>query len=524
MLPRIATPVTVPTPSPQEHAGEAGTIQRPSLSAESLANLRAAVVLRLLEAMRHHIEQGDKGPSDAGNAARQLLDILFEAMNGIPYGDGKTNEAARRLALLLARLPAEARPAMERLLTTVISAAPTRVLMEIIRSPGGPEAQRLALALLTAAGRIAPAENQSSNTSAQRFATVETQLIASAMNPRKEGTLQTGRSGPTGDGRSLQAALIRLFEGAIEPHPEQGAPDEMASGTTRSPRASHSEAQHVQTSQRSGISAPIHVGAEKQETQADGGIAETFDGSADIDDSSATRAGEATAKQPLREVRATQDGMLRRISAIVANLSEDDALVLRLILQAPLPELPAPGVAERRPANTSVPTSGSLADSSDLAFAAEREQSDEAVAARTKPASRPGESSDSSQAEPDRNEAAARTAANAGALPERPAERALAPAVMRDGVPVAFVPYLPAQDEVEVPEMPRVDEGEEEELSEDSGGSETGQGDSDDEAPNEQLEQEDDPDLERRRQKVERFVSPPGPGDAFYQKLGDYWI
>ena len=46
---------------------------------------------------------------------------------------------------------------------------------------------------------------------------------------------------------------------------------------------------------------------------------------------------------------------------------------------------------------------------------------------------------------------------------------------------------------------------------------------SDDDAPKEQLEQEDDPDLERRRRKMDQFAGPPGPGVAFYQKLGDYW-
>ncbi|HVK92454.1 MAG TPA: hypothetical protein VM468_13800, partial [Mycoplana sp.] len=181
------------------------------LAPEALANLRAAVLLRLLEAMMRQIERS----GDGNDTALQLLGFLFDAMKELPARNGRDDEASRRLSNLLSRLPPELRPRMERLLAVAFSTAPTRVLMEIIRNPGGPEARQLAQTLLAAAGaegeQPPPKRSHDLSASGARLPAMW----------RKEGRdLPSGAAnGASGDGRALQAALRRLFGGAADMHP-----------------------------------------------------------------------------------------------------------------------------------------------------------------------------------------------------------------------------------------------------------------------------------------------------------------
>jgi hypothetical protein len=142
MLPRVATTTGTSQPSPALQAG--GSVDasaRPQLSAAALANLRADVLLRLIETMLKHLP-----PSAEANPSRDLLETLLVALKTLP---GREGENGRKLADILAKLPPELRPSVEKLISTVLSSMPTRSLIEIIRNPNGPEAQKLATLIAT---------------------------------------------------------------------------------------------------------------------------------------------------------------------------------------------------------------------------------------------------------------------------------------------------------------------------------------------------------------------------------------
>lgn len=555
MLPRIATPVTVPTPAPQAPATEAAPAPvRQQLSPEALANLRAAVLLRLLEAMMRQLEQG----GDQGHAARHLLEVLLEAMKALPPRDGAEGDATRRLALLIARLPAEMRPAAERLLATVLATAPTRILMEIIRNPAGPDAQRLAQALLAAVKApggdpAAPAASQA------RFIPGEAQLVAAATGDRQR------QREASGDGRSLQAALRRLFEGGAEPLsdrpartgprsasapalPQQdaAAPIPKRADIGPLPQQRTQEAPPV-----AGRTTAMPANAEAGNLPANGRDAlrpEVPDRGPAIADRSraapeAGRSPVTSAALPTAAVGREYEGVLRMIAGIVADLTADEALVLRLLLQAPLPDLPdvseAPAsaaamsemtedgdeTAGRLRTETAMPDRSAVAAGTDMRGPSTSEAENAARAAvqpqraleDETPAGRPPVAAEDS-------EAPART--SPVPLPPQLPERAALPQ-FRDGLAVPFVPYLPAQDDLEPEDRRRQPSGDEEETTDTSdengsdgekAGGDAGAGDggqTDDEA--------DTPEMAKRRQKIDDLVGPPDPGFAFYQKLGEYW-
>ncbi|MBB3976433.1 hypothetical protein GGQ64_001622 [Rhizobium azooxidifex] len=564
MLPRIATPVTVPIPSPPDSATEAApAAARQQLSPEALVNLRAAVLLRLLEAMMRQIEQG----GDKGNAARQLLEILLEAMKALPPREGGDGDATRRLALLIARLPAEMRPAAERLLATVLATAPTRILMEIIRNPAGPDAQRLAQALLAAVNEpggkpAGPAASQ------PRFIPGEAQLAAAAANDRQR------QRDTSGDSRSLQAALRRLFEGGAEPLsdrparigqrsafapalPQQqqqvaaasaGKSVEAGTGSSGQPQQRMPEAPLVgRTPATPANTEASRLAADTQEPAA--GPDTLNRGRSPIADrgTAAPEAGRASAIStavPTIAAGREPEGVLRMIAGIVADLTADEALVLRLLLQAPLPELPElperialapsmPDVAEgsedsagRLRAANAMPERSTLAAGGEAPGPATTEA---ANAARPAVAQPQGVAEDKTQA--GRPAAAAEDAdapvrPPAMPLPPPLPERAALPP-FRDGLAVPFVPYLPAQDDLETQEPRRREPPEDEEETTDTAG-ENGAGgeqaEDDAEGEAEGYPSEDDtPDMAKRRRKIEDLVAPPDPGFAFYQKLGEYW-
>lgn len=555
MLPLIATQVTVPIPS-QEPTSEGSVEGRPALSAEALANLRAAVVLRLLEAMMRQVgRSGDKG-----NAPLQLLDVLFAAMKALPPRGSKDSEPSR-LANLLARLPAEMRPSIERLLTTALSVASTSVLLEIIRNPGGADARRLAQTLLAAAARETPGVKQPpAPQGGQRFASLEAQLAASRsvrQNP------QAGASkANTGDVAILQVTLRRLFEGGTDPRPGHSGPrseprivtDAVSSKAVASAGAN---AQGAASAPRDGtprsaegtrLNSPSFPppavgeptkGMDDDHPQPDieaenddrptGKPRPTGGGGSEARNSASVKAPEAR----------TQESMQRLIAGIIANLTEDDVLILRLLLEAPLPELPPAAAdlsllpdadaeptedqpAPGRQANTSGETGGSKSAGPDTLRSETAGGDTDVPAASVVP--RKDENTEAQQNRPDNGDRAARVAGSTVPLPDRAAERPPIPLALRDGVGVPVVPYLPAQEDVEGPEGRHREEADEE-ASDMADGNPPNEGDAEAGEQEQQPEHEAEPDsdLARRRGRVEEFVGPPDPGVVFYQKLGDYW-
>src|SRR5690606_28756960 len=100
-------------------------------------------------------------------------------------------------------------------------------------------------------------------------------------------------------------------------------------------------------------------------------------------------------------------------------------------------------------------------------------------------------------------------------------EKLLATAVLREGVPLAFVPYLPAEEDVVWPDSR---EAEKDEAADDGQTGEDGGEPAEDDPGQEAAEEEPETaDMARRREKAAEMVGVMEPGLVFYQKLGDYW-
>lgn len=571
MLPRIATSITVPIPSTTEPAGEAAPDgARPVLSAEALANLRAAVLLRLLEAMMRQIERGgdDVGSDGGGNSgnngvSRQLLDALLAAIKTLPQRGGAGEDATRNLANLIARLPAELRPSTEKLLTAVLASTPTRILMEVIRNPGGPDAQRLAQALLSAAAQIGSDDDAPAVVrTPQRFFPAEA-LLAAAVRREREA-VQPGREGIV-DSRSLQAALRRLFEGEKEtntgaparpalpalredaptpsrkPAPEEASrPQQPAPRPATEPQAPVREDARAPGRPASEVNRPLAGTANPMPTT---GGREVTAGAAQTTNMGEPVSAPVSAPMAVNTGR-EQKGVMRLIAGVVANLSEDEALVLRLLLQAPLPEepdMPAPQLVPEQEGDDQpekLPRAANTVQAlATEATAARAPEQAPAEAARGRAAAAPA--SLTPPADSETQAGRPRTAVHgepaparppAVAPPDQPAERPPLPTIMREGFAVPFVPYLPAADDLETREARRKDEAEEDKptaedeetpedrTQDDSAGEGDAQGDGQEPAA-----EADTPDIERRRRKIEDLVGPPDPGFAYYQKRGEYW-
>ncbi|MBD9374208.1 hypothetical protein IB238_16420 [Rhizobium sp. ARZ01] len=547
MLPRIATPITVPIPSQEATNEVAPGGSRPALSAEALTNLRAALVLRLLEALMRQVGQN----GDKGNVALQLLDVLFAAMKALPPRNGQDNEPARRLAALLSRLPAEMRPSIERLLTTAFSVASTRVLMETIRNPGGPDAQRLAQALLhAAAAEQHDGEQPAARGESQRFANLDARLAASARNVRQGLSPGAGATSP-GNGGELQAALRRLFETGIDsrtavarsPAPTQAPATPVAPAETSGHGADRGQNTGVPRSNES-----TRANSQAASSTAPGQLASGMDEGqsshieADNDDrpiGKSTGATENARDEAVKRANVpTQESVRQLIAGIVSNLTEDETLILRLLLGAPLPESSAPSgdqsLPPEPPADNSA--SGQPAEGADLsndAAARSRagldpsslEAAEGDTDASKAPVARQEDGGDEAL-KPENSDKAVRPAANAVPQPDRPAERLPIPVVIREGIGAPVVPYLPAQDDLDSLDAVQEEKAEDDEEGSDTDGeNETDEGSGEGNDQDLPMEQEPvaDPDLARRRSRIEAFVGPPDPGFTFYQKLGDYW-
>lgn len=119
----------------------------------------------------------------------------------------------------------------------------------------------------------------------------------------------------------------------------------------------------------------------------------------------------------------------------------------------------------------------------------------------------------------------ARPAAQPATVVDVTPDRLLPAAMPRDGIPLAFVPYLPAEEDLEWSEntSPEDDEA----ADEDAAGDEAeGEGESAAQQDAEAGSSDDEPesaDMARKREKTAEMVGVIEPGLVFYQKLGDYW-
>ncbi len=493
MLPRVAPTTGISQPSPQAGAAADAAV-KPQPSAAAIANLRAEVLLRLIETMLKHMPR--TAEPDPG---RNLLETLLSALKTLPGSEG---ERARKLADIIARLPPELRPSVEKLMGTVLSAVPTRSLVEIVRNPNGPDALKLA-ALLSAG--LQPDDLPGAERQARPVGLTAQQLAAVG----RHGAQQAGQV--PGDARILQTALKRLFDldGGGKPRP---AGDGAASaGADRSTVETSSAARPPTLAARASDQRPVDAaqaairhqgGAEEIETTPPIPKHEEVSAKGQIADP----AGRALARGVLEAVArdAPSAQLMQAVAQLMENLSPEEATILKALLERPLD----PAIEQE----LALMVGEHAEDGEAPAIAAEKARSETAQqAALQRPAAQEDEALPLPQA---RN--AALPAAVAEVLPDR-----LPPAaILRDGVPLAFVPYLPAEQEVAWPESREAEE--EEEASGDEPDGDESEGEADAEPDGGEGEPES-ADMARRREKTAEMVGVIEPGLVFYQKLGDYW-
>lgn len=508
MLPRVAPTTGTAQPAPALPAGvSSDAVARPVPSAATLANLRADVLLRLIETMLKHMP-----PAAEPNAGRDLLETLLTALKTAP---GREGENGRKLADLLAKLPPELRPAVEKLINTVLSSMPTRTLMEIVRNPSGPDAQKLAT-IIAANVNTAALSTPANDRQVRPMGLTAQQLAAVA----RQGTPQLANP-VAGDIRALQSALKRVFD------LDTGRPSTIASrtgdadaarqpatATNRLPAdpgslpkadrppltAGRAAGQPVETIE----AAPRHMGdAEDIETTLPAARRGGQAGRAQL------AVGQVLARSVLQAVARDMPPalLMQAVTQVMETLSPEEANFLRALLDRPLDPSAEQDVAL------------AAADLPEEAAESTAKSAKSATEAAQQPASLPQAADDDGKplALPQTREAVQATIADATP------ERLLTALPLREGVPLAFVPYLPAEDETEW----RDDrEAEQEEAAEDDGlegddqSGEEHAADADGETGESEPES---PDMARRREKTADMVGVIEPGLVFYQKLGEYW-
>ena len=497
MLPRVAPTTGVSQPSPALQAGApADAAATPQASAATLANLRAEVLLRLLETMLKHMPRTAE-PSPG----RDLLETLLAALKAMPDSEGGN---ARKLADIIARLPPELRPSVEKLIGTVLSAMPTRSLVEIVRNPNGPEAQKLANLLATSLqpGDLSGTERQ------QKPVGLTAQQLAAV-----------GRHGPQqaaqvlGDARALQTALKRIFdlEGSSKPR--------SVAGQTSAPSG---EAEHILSNSgntaaraESRLPNPAARATDQRPVDAAQSVIRHQDGAEDTQAASPTlkreevparaqisnAAGQALARSVLqavaRDVPPAQ--LMQAVAHLMENLSPEEANFIRALLEHPFDPAIEQELAQIASEHT------------EEAASKPRPKAGEPEAAAPQPSAEPDDAASAPQAR-----AAAQSMAVADVLPER----LPAAAIPREGVPLAFVPYLPAEEDIAWPES-REAEQDDAPGEDDPAGEEDGEEMQED--PGSGEPEPESPDMARRREKTAEMVGVIEPGLVFYQKLGDYW-
>jgi hypothetical protein len=546
MLPDLATTIGTSQVPPAVRPGvSADAGAKPQISAAALANLRADVLLRLIETLLKHL------PATGGpDANRNLLETLLAAIKSLP---GRDSENGRKLAGLIAKLPPELRPGVEKLIATVLSAVPTRALVEIVRNPNGAEAQKLAHLIAASLPHEDGAESPAATAGRQQkpLALTAQQLAAVA----RHGSEQASQLEKTtvSDARALQSALKRIFDqdgtrpGAIaaraaEPAAARQAADASAlaaridAATTAQTRVAGAETR---------VAAEPFAGAAEAAVEQDG-AEETVAAKRETPPArgeTANTAGRALARGVLHAVaRDVPPALLMAaVAQLVAGLSPDEAKYLRALLERPF----EPGMAE--PDAGIIDIDLSLADDSAPELAEGDGAADDARQASVTEdgdgAAGPDDSPELALTQPKARTETAQTAAlptrqvaeqdelPTTRLPEgaRPATTAdgmpdalPATAVLREGVPLAFVPYLPAEEDVDWHEGAEKDEtkDDDEATNEEGDRGEEAGAESDDEAA---AEEPEGADMARRREKTADMVGVTEPGLVFYQKLGDYW-
>ena len=489
MLPRVASTTGISQPSPALQAGvTADAAASPPVSAAALANLRAEVLLRLIETMLKHLPR-----TAEPNAGRDLLETLLSTLRTAP---GREGESTRRFSDILAKVPPELRPRIDKLIGTVLSAMPTRGLVEIVRNPDGPQAHRLAAMLATVLQAddlpMAGAERQPRpvGLNAQQLAAVGRQGLPPAA--------QT-----VGDARALQTVLKRIFESESGGKP-RAAGSEAAPAETRD--AARPEPRLPAPLAKAGNRQPVD---ETQPAIRHQGGAEEIETATVKQEATPVRArlahpeGQAIARGILQAMARDQPPaqLTQAVAQFVETLSPEEATIIRALLERPLDPATEQELAlmvREQAEDGQVPE----------AMEKTRPRTAETAPALPQPAAEPDEALPMPQARE-----AAQAAALADALPDR-----LPPtAMLREGVPLAFVPYLPAEEDIAWPE------GRQSEAEEDEPAGEEGEAGEDAEPERGGEEEPESADMARRREKAAEMVGVIEPGLVFYQKLGDYW-
>lgn len=649
MLPRVATTTGTSQPSPALPAGgSVDAVARPQLSAAALANLRADVLLRLIETMLKHLP-----PSAEANPSRNLLETLLVALKTLP---GREGENGRKLADILAKLPPELRPSVEKLISTVLSSMPTRSLIDIIRNPNGPEAQKLAALIATSLAlpnggdahsgkteqphkplgltlqQLAILDRQGSNV----FSAIPARVLAEALrnpggpeaqklaslvaanlpladeggsglqqkpgslplqqlgiigrqgnllsaipvralaeilrNPSgpeaqklaallanfdldqgdnsahatsaerkpagltaqqlvaigRQGMQQAAQAGQSGDARALQAALKSIFDadGSSKPRTVVARPADAVAGR-QEPAVVNRLPADTNAAARTELHAPLPVArrgdqsveaveavvrpgehAEEAETATPAAKREELPAKAQT----LNAAGQALARSVLQAVaRDVPPALLMQaVAHLVENLSPEEASFLRTLLERPLDTMVEPEIEF---AGTGHPEeSGQQAIDTETAAESSKAKPETAL-------SSPRQATELDEALP----MPARPAAQPATVVDVTPDRLLPAAVPRDGIPLAFVPYLPAEEDLEWSDNRH---SEDDEPSDEDVADDEAEGDSAAQQDAEAGSSDDEPesaDMARKREKAAEMVGVIEPGLVFYQKLGDYW-
>ena len=538
MLPRVATTTGTVQPTPVLPGASSDAAAKPQLSAAALANLKADVLLRLIETMLKHMPR-----TAEPNPGRDLIETLLAALKTMPGHEG---EGARKLADIIARLPPELRPSVEKLINTVLSAMPTRSLIEIVRNPNGPEAQKLAHFLAT---NLDLDDLPATGTERQQKPLGLTAQQLAAVG--RHGTQQSAQTAQMlGDARLLQTTLKRIFDldGNSKPRPlpgrtaDGGADLQMTAGTIRPAAEAKLPASAAKAATQEhpieAAAAAVRHNGDAEEVQAAAPALKR-----DVSNT----AGQALARSVLQAVArdVSPDVLMQAVAHLVENLSPEEATFLRTLLERPLDPAMEDELAlivrehvddaieeglgstlrKTRPeaAQSSV-LQPSTADGDELLSSAQAKDPAQA-ATETGKARTEGTQSASLLQQPaaERDDPLPMLPARDAGQPAADAlpDKLLAATVLREGVPLAFVPYLPAEEDIAWPEALEAEEEEtadEEEAGEEGG--DTSNSDTDREAAEEEPESAD---MARRREKAAEMAGVLEPGLHFYQKLGDYW-
>ncbi|MGQ3281181.1 MAG: hypothetical protein ACT6WE_32275, partial [Shinella sp.] len=340
----------------------------------------------------------------------------------------------------------------------------------------------------------------------------------------RQGTQQAGQSG---DARALQAALKSIFDadgsskpravvaraaeavaGRLDPALVNRLPAETNAAARTElhsplPIAKHGDQQPVEA-----VAGAVRHGehAEEPETATPAAKREELPAKAQ----SANATGQALARSVLQAVaRDVPPALLMQaVAHLVENLSPEEASFLRALLERPLDAMVEPEI-ER--AETGHPEES-------VQQAIETETAAEGNKAKPETSlSSPRQVTEQDEALP----MPARPAAQPVTVVDVTPDRLLPTAMPRDGIPLAFVPYLPAEEDLEWSEKRNTED--DEAADEDAADSEAG---GDDAAQQEADASDDEPesaDMARKREKTAEMVGVIEPGLVFYQKLGDYW-